>query len=664
MANLFRNIFIFSRKLIIWMVLRIFILMLIIFITLVGFFYFQIPTMENLLDARDRGSVTLLDKNGDIFAWRGKQFEGSLRSETVSPILKKAIISVEDKGFYNHFGISIRGILGAIAINLKEGRGPLQGHGGSTITQQVAKLLCLLQSQNKVEQECRKASLARKIMEIPFSIAMEIKYSKDEILSVYLNRVYLGAGSFGFEAASQRYFNKSARVVNLAESAMLAGLLKAPSRFAPTRNLKIATERASTVLSLMLKEGYITDRDKLAAEKNPAKLSNRANELVGSHFANWIMSSTPKELSISTSEDILINTTFDPFVQQIIESSTEEVFNKNIKDDSKAELAIVVMTKDGLVRAMLGGRDSKNGSHKFNRAVQALRQPGSAFKPFIYAAALDQGYSPNSIFFDEPTTIQIAGSKSYQPRNYTGEYLGPVTLNQALSNSINTVAVQLANEIGIEKIRAIAKDFGIRSSIGKGLAVALGSSEVNLLELTSAYAGFLSNGKKVNPIGWFDLKIRGEKAVLMTADRSEGVQVIDQNASAALLYMLKSVVEKGTGIRAKIPGWDLGGKTGTSQFMKDAWFIGFNTEYVCGVWMGYDDNTPLEGVTGGGLPAELCSNIIKQLINQNTPVAIPYLTPDEFDQFAGINENNNKIIEKNQNSRSIIKALINTLFGN
>ena len=288
----------------------------------------------------------------------------------------------------------------------------------------------------------------------------------------------------------------------------------------------------------------------------------------------------------------------------------------------------------------------KNGSHKFNRAVQALRQPGSAFKPFIYAAALDQGYSPNSIFFDEPTTIQIADSETYQPRNYTGEYLGPVTLNQALSNSINTVAVQLANEIGIEKVRAIAKDFGIRSSIGKGLAVALGSSEVNLLELTSAYAGFLSNGKKVNPIGWFDLKIRGEKSVLMTANRSEGVQVIDQNASAALLYMLKSVVENGTGVRAKIPGWDLGGKTGTSQFMKDAWFIGFNTEYVCGVWMGYDDNTPLEGVTGGGLPAELCSNIIKKLINQNTPVAIPYLTPDEFDQFAGINKNSNKNIEK------------------
>ena len=256
----------------------------------------------------------------------------------------------------------------------------------------------------------------------------------------------------------------------------------------------------------------------------------------------------------------------------------------------------------------------------------------------IYAGVGTFVHSVIEDFYNNP--------KNPNPRNYTGEYLGPVTLNQALSNSINTVAVQLANEIGIEKVRAIAKDFGISSSIGKGLAVALGSSEVNLLELTSAYAGFLSNGKKVNPIGWFDLKIRGEKAVLMTANRSEGVQVIDQNASAALLYMLKSVVENGTGVRAKIPGWDLGGKTGTSQFMKDAWFIGFNSEYVCGVWMGYDDNTPLEGVTGGGLPAELCSSIIKKLINQNTPVTIPYLTPDEFDQFAGINKNNNKNITK------------------
>ena len=661
--NLLKTLSIFFRKLIIWLVFRVFAFLMIISITLVCFFYFQLPSMEDLLDARDQGSVTLLDKNGEIFAWRGKQFEGSLRSETVSPILKKAIISVEDKGFYKHFGISLRGILGAIAINIREGRGPFQGHGGSTITQQVAKLLCLLQSQNKVERECRKATLGRKLMEIPFSIAMEIKYTKEEILSVYLNRVYLGAGSYGFEAASQRYFNKSARVVNLSEAAMLAGLLKAPSKFAPTRNLSLATTRASIVLSLMLKEGYITTIEKIDAEKNPANLSNKAKENIGSHFANWIMSTTPIELSSKTSEDIIINTTFDPFIQKIIENSTDEIFKKLVKDDSKAELAIVLMTKDGLVRAMLGGREFKNGNHKFNRAYQALRQPGSAFKPFIYAAALDQGYSPNSIFFDEPLEIKIAGSKTYKPKNYSGEYLGPITLNQALSESINTVAVQLADEIGIEKIKAIAKDFGIRSKIDNGLAVALGSSEVNLLELTSAYAGFLSSGKKVNPIGWYDLKVRSEKGALMSADRSEGIQVIDPNASAALVYMLYNVVENGTGKRAKIPGWELAGKTGTSQLMKDAWFIGFNPEYVCGIWMGYDDNTPLEGVTGGGIPALLCSKIIRQLIDINSQAKLSYLTPKEFEEFVVTNLTEKKQEEEILNEKSIIKALIKTLFG-
>ncbi len=265
--KIFSKLFTFFRKLIVWTILRVIILIFIIFFTIVCYFYFKIPPMESLLDARDQGSVTLLDKNGDIFARRGKQFEGSLRSETISPTLKNAIISVEDKNFYKHFGISPRGILGAIIINIREGRGPFQGHGGSTITQQVAKLLCLLQSDKKIEQECRKATLQRKFMEIPFSVAMELKYSKNEILSVYLNRVYLGAGSFGFEAASQRYFNKSAREVNLAEAAMLAGLLKAPSRFAPTTNLKLAVDRASTVLNLMSKEGYIKEKDKIIAEK-------------------------------------------------------------------------------------------------------------------------------------------------------------------------------------------------------------------------------------------------------------------------------------------------------------------------------------------------------------------------------------------------------------
>ena len=619
--------------------------------------------MEDLLDARDRGSVTLVDKNGDVFAWRGKQFEGSLRSETVSPLLKKAIIAVEDRGFFRHFGVSPRGILGAIRINIKEGRGPFQGHGGSTITQQVAKLLCLLQYKNKNEGECRKATIARKLMELPFAVAMEFKYSKAEILSIYLNRVYLGAGSYGFEAASQRYFNKSAREVNLSEAAMLAGLLKAPTRFAPTKNLEQATERASLVLGLMEKEGYITNKERLLAENFPAELSNEASEQVGGYFVNWIMGSAPKELSSATSEDVIIRTTFDPKIQRAVEKSTRKMFKDFVKKGSKAEIAVVVMSKDGLVRAMLGGRDFSGGVGKFNRAVQALRQPGSAFKPFVYAAALDQGYSPNAIFFDEPIEIEIPGSKTYKPKNYTGDYVGAVTLNEALGKSINTVAVKLATEVGIERIRAIAKDFGIRSFIATGPAVALGASEVNLLELTSAYAGFLANGKRVNPIGWTDLSIRGDNEVLMSADRSDGIQVIDDHAGAALLYMLHTVVETGTGMRAKIPGWDLAGKTGTSQSLKDAWFIGFNSEFICGIWMGNDDNTSLEGVTGGGLPAELWSQIMRELVKDSTPVALPYMTPQEYEQFAIYKDSGRERTNNATENQSLLKALFQTLFG-
>ncbi len=663
MLTLFKNLLLFVRMIVFWLTLRLCFLVIILFGTLVSYFYFLMPSMVDLLDARDRGSVTLVDKNGDVFAWRGKTFEGSLRSETVSPFLRKAIIAVEDKGFFNHFGISPRGILGAIRINVREGRGPFQGHGGSTITQQVAKLLCLLQYQNKSEIECRKATLARKLMEIPFSIAMEFKYSKAEILSIYLNRVYLGAGAYGFEAAAQRYFNKSAREVDLSEAAMLAGLLKAPSRFAPTSNLEKAKERASVVLKLMEKENFINHQERLSANKFPAELSNEASKQVGGYFVNWIMGSAPKELASATSEDVIIRTSFDPEIQQLVEKSTQKIFQDFIKEDSKAEIAVVVMSKDGLVRAMLGGRDLSGGAGKFNRAVQALRQPGSAFKPFIYAAALDQGYSPNAIFFDEPIEIPIDGTQPYRPKNYNGEFLGPVTLNEALGKSINTIAVQLATEIGIERVRAIAKDFGIRSLIGTGPAVALGASEVNLLELTAAYAGFLSSGRSVSPIGWLDLKVRGDEEVLMSVDRSDGLQVIDSHAGGALLYMLRSVVESGTGIRARIPGLDLAGKTGTSQSAKDAWFIGFSSNFVCGVWIGNDDNTSLEGVTGGGLPAQLWSDIMVKLTKTHAPKALPFMTPEEFEVYASYSVPEEKSPTGKSTNRSILKALLETLFG-
>ena len=635
-------------------------------IVIVGYFYFQLPPMEILLDARDRGSVTLKDRDGNIFAWRGKQFEGSLRSETVSPALLKAIISVEDRRFYQHFGISPRGILGAVRINLSEGRGPFKGHGGSTITQQVAKLLCLLQAVERSERECRRPTIARKLLEIPFSFAMELRYSKSEILSIYLNRAYLGSGSYGFEAASQRYFGKSARDVNIAESAMLAGLLKAPTRLAPTNNLLRAQNRAALVIELMKREGYLNTTEVKLARKHPATLYPKASQQIGGYFADWIMSIPPKELTSNTSEDVLIKTTFNPQIQLSIEQAVGDVYNQYVKDGSKSEVAVVVMSKDGQVLAMLGGREINGGFGKFNRAVQAFRQPGSAFKPFVYAAALDQGLGPNFLMEDEPMTYKVSGSKPYTPKNYTGEYLGTVTLTESLAKSINTVAVKLANTVGLSRVRAIAKDFGIRSKIGLGPAIALGASEVNLLELTSAYAGILAGGRSVTPVGLTDLRLRGADNSLMSASSNSSKQVIDEAAAAALVYMLKQVVDSGTGVRAGVEGWEVAGKTGTTQGARDAWFIGFTSNYVTGVWMGYDDNTSLSGVTGGGLPAEVWSKCMERILKGGVPKKLPLISPDEYASLGFVNSNlkNEFNEEKSFVSKSLFDSLFESLFGN
>ena len=287
------------------------------FITTIIYFYTIIPSFEELLDGREQGSVTFLDKNEEKFAWRGIQFDKSLRSELASKHLVNAIIAVEDRSFFHHFGISIRGILGAIRINLREGRGPFQGHGGSTITQQLAKLLCMMQTK-KIERECRRHSITRKILEIPFSMALELKFSKSEILSLYMSRVYLGANTVGFEAAAQRYFDKSARNIGLAESAMLAGLLTAPSRYAPHRNFGLAAKRASLVLDLMENLSLITQEQSSAAKLNPANLPTNARGDKGAHFVDWVMLNAPRHLTINTTEDILIKTTFVLHIQIVV----------------------------------------------------------------------------------------------------------------------------------------------------------------------------------------------------------------------------------------------------------------------------------------------------------------------------------------------------------
>lgn len=601
----------------------------------VGYVSLTLPPVEQLFDGRARGSVTLLDASGSVFAWRGDQFGGAVTATSVSPHLKNAIIATEDKRFYQHFGLSPRGIASAVRINLREGRGPLSGHGGSTLTQQTAKLICLgvdfdptiWKDEAAYEADCRQGSLARKAKEAIYSMAMEVKYTKNEILTVYINRAFLGAGARGFEAASQRYFGKSAAMVAPNEAAMLAGLLVAPTRYAPTNNLERSQERAATVVRLMEEQGYLSATEAKQASLSPATLSQAAQAKAGGYFADWVMTTGPDFFTRNTTEDVIIRTTLDQRIQRAAEAAIKDVFDAKVSKTSGAQAAILIMSADGAVRAMVGGRQTQV-SGAFNRATMAKRQPGSAFKPFVYAAALDIGRSPFDLINDEAYCIDVPGSGKYCPNNYNDKFHGTVTLIEALKKSYNIPAVKLAQEVGLDTVRKVASDFGIESDLAQGPALALGASEASLLEMTGAYAGILNGGSAVTPYGLIELKLLGNEDPLMTATGGIGERVIQQESAEKLIWMMNKVVTEGTGGRARLADRDVAGKTGTSQSAKDAWFIGFTADYVAGVWIGYDDNTPLQDVTGSGLPAEIWQEAMKR-VHEGLPIhVLPMRAPE------------------------------------
>ena len=601
----------------------------------VGYHAVQMPPAIDLLDARARGSVTLLDRNGDVFAWRGEQFGGIITTDTVSPHLKNAVVATEDKRFYRHFGISPRGIASAIRINLREGRGPLSGHGGSTITQQTAKLLCMGRpydpagglTEAEYEADCRESSLRRKAFEAIYALAMELRYSKDTILTIYLNRAYTGAGSRGFEAASQRYFGISAAEVSPAEAAMLAGLLTAPSRYAPTANLQRSQDRAAVILRLMEEQGYLNPAETAFARANPAVLSVAAEARAGGYFADWVMDSGPAFLTRATTEDVIVRTTLDQDIQNAAEAALDRVFAERVRGGSEAQAAVVVMSADGAVRAMVGGRKTRGVAGQFNRAIQAKRQTGSAFKPFVYAAALDLGFRYDDTVFDEPITLDIPGSGPWSPTNYDKDFKGPVTLTDALKYSLNIPAVKISEAAGRENVRTVAATFGLASDLADGPALALGASESTLLEMTAAYAGILNGGSSVAPYGLVELRLQGDVASLMDQSGGIGERVITPDSARQLVYMMHQVVNGGTASRAALAGREAAGKTGTTQAARDAWFLGFTADYVAGVWMGYDDNTPLQGVTGGGLPAEIWRETMSMVHAELPPRPLPMIRP-------------------------------------
>jgi len=546
-----------------------------------GYFALTLPDTNQLTIAERRPSVTILASDGSIIATFGDLFGQPLTLKEMSPYLPKAVVATEDRRFYGHFGIDPIGLIRAGFTDLRSGH---VVQGGSTITQQLAKTVFLSPERN----------LSRKVREALLALWLEHRFTKDQILEIYLNRVYLGAGTYGVDAAAHRYFGKSAAKLNLYESAVIAGLLKAPTRFNPTRDKEKTAARAAQVLDLMVETGAIDQQQAAAAEKSGVELNRVALiQPAMRYFADWIADQV-RDFAGTSDRDLKVRTTLDPHLQNLAQSAIADVLTRRGLQDAVSQGALVAMTPEGAVRAMVGGRDYNES--QFNRATQAQRQPGSAFKPFVYLAGIEAGLRPDDRFVDGP--IQIG---NWRPHNYTNRYLGEVTVAEAIAESINTVAVQVAQRAGIPQVIAVANRLGITSDLAQDASIALGTNEVNLLELVSAYAPFANGGSGVLAYGITEISDTSGKTLYRRSGSGAG-QVIPPDEVGIMNQLLAGVIAHGTGKAAALPR-PAAGKTGTTQDYKDAWFIGYTADLVAGVWLGNDDNTPMNKVTGGSLPA-------------------------------------------------------------
>lgn len=544
---------------------------------------FEITSVTNWQDAQDY-AVVFLDRSGNEIGKRGVLHSSVVPLEELPDYLIKATLATEDRRFYDHFGIDVAGTTRALVENIRAA-GVRQG--GSSITQQLAKNLFLTNER----------SIERKIKEAFLSLWLETRLSKQEILRLYFDRAYMGGGAFGVEAASQFYFNKSVRDINLAEAAMLAGLFKAPTKFAPHVNLPAARERANVVLSNLVDAGYMTEGQVYGARRTPAEPINRDEQETPDYFLDWAFDEV-KTLVSAKQKTLTVKTTLDMSLQRKADDAVESSLRQYGPQYAARQGALVCMEPDGAVRAMVGGRDY--GSSQFNRATLALRQPGSSFKPFVYATAMERGYSPRSVVPDLPITIG-----NWSPQNYTRSYMGPVTLKTALEKSLNTVAVRLAQALGRESIVETAHKMGIKTELKITRALPLGVAEVTVLDMATAYAVFANDGKQVQAHGIVEIRnADGEVLYRFDRDAPEPKQALSQRATRNMNLILNNVVENGTAQRAKIPGVVAAGKTGTTNSYRDAWFVGFTGNYATAVWFGNDNYSMMRRMTGGTLPAQ------------------------------------------------------------
>jgi len=588
----------------------------------VGLAYFamDLPTIDEATLTR-RPNIVLIDEDQVEIASVGDIYRGAVRLSDLPKHVPGAVIAVEDRRFYSHFGVDLLGLARAMVSNVKAGR---VVQGGSTITQQVAKNLFLTPERK----------FSRKIREALLAIELERRFTKDEILTIYLNRVYLGAGTYGVEAAAERYFGRPAKKLTVFQSAVLAGLLRAPSRYNPSNDPQQAASRAKVVLSVMVETGVITAAEsEKAMATGPASLKDVPSASANAqarYFVDWVLSQVDGFVG-SVDRDLIITTSLDMRLQ----TAAEKALAKHL-DASGAKLkveqgAIVTLSPDGAVRAMVGGRSY--GDSQFNRATQALRQPGSAFKPVVFLAGLEAGYKPDDMVTDGPIKIG-----KWKPQNFSNTYEGPVTVETALAKSLNTAAVRIADFAGPKAVIAVARRLGITQKLPPELSIALGSAEVTPLELTGAYVPFANGGEAVAPYGITRITDRAG-AVLYEREPGTMGQVVPPDEVAMMNRMMRQVLVRGTGQAANF-SWPAAGKTGTSSDFRDAWFMGFTTDYVTGVWVGNDSGAFMKGVTGGGLPAQIWRDVMIAAHEGHAPrelpgLEAPLLSPDGIEGVGG-----------------------------
>ena len=573
-------------------IIRVLILFLLLSVLAWIFYCFvTLPDLSGLGNKTRAPSISVLDDDRKIMGSSGDVYAGSSNFNNISKNLIKTVVFIEDKRFYNHFGLDIKGLIRAVFYNIKEAR---YAQGASTITQQLSKLIFL--DSNK--------TLSRKMRELIIAFYLEYNFTKEDIITMYLNRVYFGSGLYGVKAASRRYFSKSPEKLNLAEAAILAGTLKAPSKLSFLVNKDLSIKRAKLIISLLFKENIISEKDKNLANKNLDSLlflRKNLNQVTARYFIDWIYTQTPNEI-LRSKKDLLIKSTLSSRIQNIVNEAVEvNLANKN----KNIQVAVVVMNYEGAVKAMKGGKDWNIS--KFNRAAQSKRQVGSIFKTYVYLTALNEGTSINKIMLDTPIV-----DEEWSPKNFGNKYEGRVSIKRAFAKSSNVVAVKLTNMIGRDLIIEQIKKLGVISKIPNELSMPLGVAEMSLLEVVGSYAPLCGDGKPIIPYGIEEINLRNGDSYWKRV-KPERKKIISRNVHSNIKRLLREVVLQGTGKQLlKLP-FKVLGKTGTTQNNRDAWFIGCSKGYVIGVWNGRDDDKSMKNIFGSTLPLSIYKNIVERI---------------------------------------------------